>query len=167
VNQYVKGHLVAEPMSGREPIQIAAVLAAYVRSGLLLECELVEVMACPSIGDVMDTTEACATASKVLERFLASYWTTRTRANYRFILARWLDWCHANGYDPLGGADAAALESFIAELKTAGYAPDTIVGRVSAISAFYRWCVREQLWFATRWSSSDVRHDRWSRPPRA
>jgi integrase/recombinase XerD len=41
--------------------------------------------------------------------------------------------------------DAAALESFIAELKTAGYAPNTIVGRVSAISAFYRWCVREQL----------------------
>jgi tetratricopeptide (TPR) repeat protein len=41
--------------------------------------------------------------------------------------------------------DAAALETFIAELKTAGYAPNTIVGRVSAISAFYRWCVREQL----------------------
>jgi integrase len=46
---------------------------------------------------------------------------------------------------PGGGVDAAALETFIAELKTAGYAPNTIVGRVSAISAFYRWCVRERL----------------------
>jgi integrase/recombinase XerD len=113
---------------------------------LLLEGELVEAMACPSIGDVMDTTaESRATSFEVLERFLASYWTTRTRANYRFILTRWLDWCHDHGYDPVGGADAAALETFIAELKTAGYAPNTIVGWISAISAFYRWCVREQL----------------------
>ncbi|TVR34995.1 MAG: hypothetical protein EA388_08035 [Nitriliruptor sp.] len=62
-----------------------------------------------------------------------------------FILTRWLDWCHAHGYDPVDGADAAALETFIAELKAPGYAPNTIIGRVSAMSAFYRWCVREQL----------------------
>ena len=49
---------------------------------LLLECDLVEVMACPSIGDVMDTTTAArATSDQALERFLASYWTTRTRDN--------------------------------------------------------------------------------------
>jgi integrase/recombinase XerD len=94
----------------------------------------------------MDTTTAArATSDQVLERFLASYWTTRTRDNYRFILTRWLDWCHTHGYDPVGGADAVALETFIAELKTAGYAPNTIVGRISAVSAFYRWCVRERL----------------------
>ncbi len=91
------------------------------------------------------TTEARATSYEVLEQFLAGYWTTRTRDSYRFILTRWLDWCHANGLNPVGGAAAAALEAFIAELKTAGYAPNTIVGRVSAVSAFYRWCVREQL----------------------
>jgi site-specific recombinase XerD len=68
----------------------------------------------------MDSTEARATASKGLDRFHASYWTPRTRANYRFILTRWLDWCHTHGYDPVGSADAAALETFIAELKTAG-----------------------------------------------
>ncbi len=94
----------------------------------------------------MDTIAAApATSFEVLDRFLASYWTPRTRDNYRFILTRWLDWCHEHGYDPVGGADAAALETFIAELKTAGYAPNTIIGRVSATSAFYRWCVREQL----------------------
>jgi integrase/recombinase XerD len=91
------------------------------------------------------TTAARVTSFEVLERFLASYWTPRTRANYRFILTRWLDWCHEHRLDPVGGVDAAALETFIAELKTAGYAPNTIVGRVSAISAFYRWCVRERL----------------------
>jgi hypothetical protein len=93
-------------------------------AGLLLECELVEVMACPSIGDVMDTTpEARPASCEVLERFLASYWTTRTRANYRFILTRGIDWCHDHGYNPVDGADAAALESSIAELKTAGMRP--------------------------------------------
>jgi hypothetical protein len=94
----------------------------------------------------MDTTTAARpTAYEVLERFLAGYWTRRTRDNYRFILTRWLDWCHEHRLDPVGGADAAALEAFIAELKTSGYAPNTIVGRVSAISAFYRWRVRERL----------------------
>jgi site-specific recombinase XerD len=62
-----------------------------------------------------------------------------------FILSRWLGWCHEHRLDPVGGADAAALETFIAELKTAGYAPNTLVGRISAVSAFYRWCVRERL----------------------
>jgi hypothetical protein len=59
--------------------------------GLLVDGELVRVMACPSIGDVMDTTNATATyatSGAVLERFLAGYWTPRTRANYRFILTR-------------------------------------------------------------------------------
>ncbi len=61
----------------------------------------------------MDTTTAAhATSYEVLERFLASYWTPRTRDNDRFILTRWLDWCHANGYDPVDGADASALEAF-------------------------------------------------------
>jgi hypothetical protein len=111
---------------------------------LLVDEEMVRGMACPSIGDVTDTTTAPPT-TEVLERFLAGDWTPRTRANYRFILTRWLDWCHEHRLDPVGGVDAAALETFIAELKTAGYAPNTIVGRVSAISAFHRWCVRERL----------------------
>jgi site-specific recombinase XerD len=38
-----------------------------------------------------------------------------------------------------------ALETFIAELKATGYAPNTIVGRISAISTFYRGCAREKL----------------------
>ena len=71
----------------------------------------------------MDTeTAAVVTSSEVLDRFLASSWTPRTRDNDRFILTRWFDWCHEHSIDPIGGADAAALETFIAELKTAGTA---------------------------------------------
>jgi site-specific recombinase XerD len=113
-------------------------------AGLRVEWELVEVMGV-SVDRRCHGHHHTCTSYEVLERFLAGYWTTRIRDSYRFILTRWLEWCHANGYDPVGGADAAALESFIAELKTAGDAPSTIVGRVSAISAFCRWCVREQL----------------------
>jgi hypothetical protein len=59
-------------------------------------------MACPSIGDVMDTTEARPASYEVLERFLTGYWTIRARDNYRLILTRWLDWYHEHGYDPVG-----------------------------------------------------------------
>jgi hypothetical protein len=122
-------------------------------AGLLLEGELVEVMACPSIGDVMDTTTAaCATSYEVLERFLAGYWTPRTRANYRFILARWLDWCHAHGRNPVGGADVAALEAFIAELKTAGMRPTrSSVGSRRSRRSTAGACA-SSWWFVTRWS---------------
>ncbi len=42
--------------------------------GLLVASELVEAMACPSIGDAMDTTTAAPmTSHEVLERFLAGY----------------------------------------------------------------------------------------------
>lgn len=43
----------------------------------------------------MDST----TAYEALERFLAGYWTTRSRDNERFLLIRWLDWCHAHDLD--------------------------------------------------------------------
>jgi hypothetical protein len=46
----------------------------------------------------MDTTTAArATSYEVLERFLASYWTPRTRDNDWFSLTRSLDWCHQKG----------------------------------------------------------------------
>jgi hypothetical protein len=51
--------------------------------------------------DTTTTAAAYATSREVLERFLASYWTTRARDNYRFIFARWLDWCHTHGRDPV------------------------------------------------------------------
>jgi len=65
------------------------------------------------------TATACAASREVLERFLAGHWTPRIGDNDRSILTRWLDWGHGHGYDPLGGAGAVALASFIAEQKAA------------------------------------------------
>ncbi len=50
----------------------------------------------------MDSAEARASSYDVLERFLAGYWTSRTRVIYRFILTAWLDSYHEHGYDPVG-----------------------------------------------------------------
>lgn len=86
----------------------------------------------------MDSTEAPATASKVLDRFHAGYWAPRTCANYRFILTRWLDWRHNHRLDPVGAVDAAALETFISEVKTAECSRRT---RVRCRLRRFRGCV--------------------------
>jgi integrase/recombinase XerD len=94
--------------------------------------------------DTITTLGVRSAAGEVVERFLVGYWCARTRGNYRFILTGWLRWCDAHGHDVLA-VDAAALEAWVASMKTASYAPNTIAGRVSTVSAFYRWAVREQL----------------------
>ena len=94
--------------------------------------------------DTMTTVGAGLAAGAVVERFLAGYWCARTRGNYRFILTGWLAWCDAHGHDVLA-VDAAVLEAWVAAMKTASLAPNTIAGRVLTVSAFYRWAVREQL----------------------
>jgi hypothetical protein len=51
------------------------------------------VEACPSIGDAMSTTShppVKREAHELLEPFLAGYWSQRTRTNYAFILAGYL-----------------------------------------------------------------------------
>jgi integrase/recombinase XerD len=94
--------------------------------------------------DTRTTAGAGLAAAEVVERFLSGYWCARTRGNYRFILTGWLAWCEAHGHDVLA-VDAAVLEAWVASMKTASYAPNTIAGRVSTVSALYRWAVRDQL----------------------
>jgi hypothetical protein len=67
-----------------------------------------------------------------LERFLPGYWYARTRGNYRFILAGWAGWCEQHGHDVLA-VDAAVLEAWVAPMKTANDASNTIGGRVSTV----------------------------------
>jgi site-specific recombinase XerD len=84
-------------------------------------------------------------AHELLEPFLAGYWSQRTRTNYGFILAAYLQWCNAQRLDALRDTAPSVVESWIAALRARRYAPNTIAGRVSAVSAFYHWCIREQL----------------------
>lgn len=85
------------------------------------------------------------TVEQALEGFLVGYWSARTRENYAFILAGWFSWCSAHGHDPTGEVDPHTLEAWIGQMQVRGYAANTIASRVSAVSAFYRWCVRQQL----------------------
>jgi integrase/recombinase XerD len=94
--------------------------------------------------DTVTTVGVQPVATEVVERFLSGYWCARTRGNYRFILTGWRAWCDAHGHDVLA-VDAAVLAAWVASMKAASYAPNTIAGRVSTVSAFYRWSVREQL----------------------
>ncbi len=81
----------------------------------------------------------------LLEQFLTGYWSARTRANYAFIIGRWFTWCAGHGHDPMRDADPRVLERWVTDMQLRPYAANTIAARVSAVSAFYRWCVREQL----------------------
>ena len=97
----------------------------------------------------MSTTSAVPehdrAAAEVVDAFLAGYRSARTRANYAFILAGWIDWCIVHHTDVLREVDPRVIEAWIADLQGRRYAANTIAGRISAVSAFYRWCVREQL----------------------
>lgn len=81
----------------------------------------------------------------LLEQFLTGYWSAQTRANYAFILCGWFTWCASHEHDPMHDADPRVLERWITDMQHRPYAANTIAARVSAVSAFYRWCVREQL----------------------
>ena len=97
----------------------------------------------------MSTTSAVPehdrVVAEVVDAFLAGYWSTRTRANYAFILGGWIDWCAAHHVDVVGGVDPRVVEAWVGDLQLRRHAAKTIAGRMSAVSAFYRWCVREQL----------------------
>ncbi|MEX2619071.1 MAG: tyrosine-type recombinase/integrase [Egibacteraceae bacterium] len=81
----------------------------------------------------------------LLESFLTGYWSQRTRANYRFILGGWFTWCTRHEHDVLRDTDPRVVERWITDMQQHPYAANTIAARVSAVSAFYRWCLREQL----------------------
>jgi integrase/recombinase XerD len=81
----------------------------------------------------------------LLQQFLTGYWSARTRANYTFVLGGWFAWCTSHHRDPMHDADPRVLERWITDMQQRPYAANTIAARVSAVSAFYRWCVREQL----------------------
>lgn len=89
------------------------------------------------------TLARCQVPAAVVDRFVAGLVSSRTRANYRATLVRWLGWLDARGVEVFA-VRGEHVESYIRHLEADGYATSTICQRVSALSSFYRWCVAEQ-----------------------
>jgi len=57
----------------------------------------------------------------------------------------WLPWCAARGVDPLGVVRPAHLLAWIADLAAAGDGESSRNRRLSTVSAWYRWLMREDV----------------------
>jgi integrase/recombinase XerD len=57
----------------------------------------------------------------------------------------WLEWCSANGVDPLGVVRPAHVLAWVANLRDFGDAESTRNRRLSTVSAWYRWLRREEV----------------------
>lgn len=72
---------------------------------------------------------------------------TEAQHRHRHRPNAWLMWCAANGIDPLG-ATHGDVSIWLDDMKTAGESSGTRARRLSAVSAWYRWLVRDEI--ATR-----------------
>ena len=82
-------------------------------------------------------------AAQVAEAFLQGY-RGSTRDAYRNDLAQWFAFCRALGIRPMT-ANRTAVDAFVQHLEeTEQRAPATIARRLSTLSSFYRWAVREE-----------------------
>jgi integrase/recombinase XerD len=83
---------------------------------------------------------------RLAEAFRASADNPHTRSARRAdIEQRWLPWCTAAGLDPLGTVRAAHLLAWLAQLADAADAEPTRARRLSNVSAWYRWLLREEV----------------------
>lgn len=57
----------------------------------------------------------------------------------------WLPWCTARSLDPLGNIRPAHLLAWVAELRDAGDAESSRNRRLSTVSAWYEWLLREDM----------------------
>lgn len=129
----------------------------------------------PALAERMDSTAGLAS------KFASTRQSENTRQAYRLDLIgcshplracrhrnpgrshqplAWLPWCYANGLDPwtVGPSDVSV---WLADLAAAGQADGTRARRLSAVSAWYRWLVRNG--HATR-NPADL--ESAERPPR-
>jgi integrase/recombinase XerD len=65
-----------------------------------------------------------------------------TLAAYRRDARRWCDWLRARGID-LGGADTAAVEAFVGDLRAGPLAPATVARAVVAVRSLHRFLAEE------------------------
>ncbi len=79
---------------------------------------------------------------RLVEEFVAGLVSPRTRVNYAPVLRAWCVWLDGQGKDAVG-AGRGDVEAYVRRLETAGYATSTIGQKLTVISSFSRWCVRE------------------------
>lgn len=91
-------------------------------------------------------------------KFLKARKSDHTRDAYRLDLASWWTWCAGAGLHPLDASPGDIL-NWLADLPEAG---TTKARRVSAVSSWYRWLIREQA--AER---NPVQLERTERPVRS
>jgi integrase/recombinase XerD len=67
-----------------------------------------------------------------------------TRAMYTTHLKTWIDWCAQNNVDPLS-ARHAHVALWLSYRSEAGDSESTRAARLSAVSSWYRWMLREEV----------------------
>lgn len=76
----------------------------------------------------------------VVEAWLGSYASSRTRAGYTTEIRRWTEWCASYGVDPLE-ASRPVVERYLRALEERGESARTRARRLSAVSSAYRYAV--------------------------
>jgi site-specific recombinase XerD len=76
----------------------------------------------------------------VVDAWLTSFGSPRTRAGYATEIRRWSEWCAGYGIDPLA-ATRPVVEAYLRALEERGDSPRTRARRLSAVSSAYRYAV--------------------------
>lgn len=76
--------------------------------------------------------------------FLSRYRVETTRASYGLALEQWFAFCAEHFVDPLA-ARSFHVELFARELEATGRALSTVVGKLNALSGFYKYALFEEM----------------------
>ncbi len=80
----------------------------------------------------------------VAAAFLGSYRNANTRQNYTAALKVWFGWCRQHGLDPLRSIRRHHIEAWMRHMEEVqGLAVRTIVGRLNALSGYYKTAVMD------------------------
>jgi site-specific recombinase XerD len=105
---------------------------------------MTETSAAPAVrvlsGTVVSSLPDTARWPGLVDAWLTSYGSPRTRAGYAAEIRRWTEWCAMEGTEPLT-ADRPAVERYLRALEDRGESARTRARRLSAVSSAYRYAV--------------------------
>jgi site-specific recombinase XerD len=112
-----------DPLTGEPPARGPAALAALMRQAGLTPAAL-------------ETTAGWLSGERRTSQ--------RTQLGYITDLSRWVAWCRLRGTDP-AGASAIDADLFGAAMRAAGHSDATRARRLSAVSSWYRYLLRQKV----------------------